>query len=129
MAHTIVQTDGAPQAIGPYSQAISAGNFLFTSGQVALDPVSGQMVGEGNVEVQTSLAMKNLKAVLSAGGFGIHDVVKTTIFLADMNDFTRVNAIYEEAMDGHRPARSTVEVARLPKDALVEIDAVAVRSA
>ncbi len=129
MAHTIVQTDGAPQAIGPYSQAICAGNLLFTSGQVALDPVTGQMVGEGNVEAQTSLAMQNLKAVLNAGGFAMHDVVKTTIFLADMNDFSRVNAIYEAAMDGHRPARSTVEVARLPKDALVEIDAVAVKSA
>ena len=128
MAHTIVQTDGAPRAIGPYSQAISAGNLLFTSGQVALDPETGKMVGDGNVEAQTRLAMKNLKAVLNAGGCSVHEVVKTTIFLADMNDFSRVNAIYEEAMDGHRPARSTVEVARLPKDALVEIDAVAVKA-
>ena len=128
MAHTIVQTDGAPRAIGPYSQAILAGNLLFTSGQVALDPKKGEMLGDGDVEAQTRLAMKNLKAVLSAGGCSVHDVVKTTIFLADMNDFTRVNAIYEEAMDGHRPARSTVEVARLPKDALVEIDAVAVKT-
>tara|TARA_B100000683_G_C12279482_1_gene469305 strand:- start:12 stop:401 length:390 start_codon:yes stop_codon:yes gene_type:complete len=127
MAHTIVQTEGAPQAIGPYSQAIFAGNFLFTSGQVALDPITGVMVGEGDVEAQTTVALRNLKEVLRAGGCTVSDVVKTTIFLKDMNDFARVNAIYEKAMDGHRPARSTVEVARLPKDALVEIDAVAIK--
>ena len=128
MAHTIIQTDAAPRAIGPYSQAICAENLLFTSGQVALEPSSGQLVGVGDVETQTTVAMENLKAVLSAGGCSVHDVVKTTIFLADMNDFARVNAIYEEAMDGHRPARSTVEVARLPKDALVEIEAIAMRT-
>jgi 2-iminobutanoate/2-iminopropanoate deaminase len=128
MAHTIVQTEGAPRAIGPYSQAICAGNFLFTSGQVALDPSSGEMVGQGDVEAQTRLAMKNLYAVLSAGGFQFSDIVKTTIFLADMNDFGRVNTVYESALEGHRPARSTVEVARLPKDALVEIDAIAVKA-
>jgi 2-iminobutanoate/2-iminopropanoate deaminase len=128
MAHTIVQTEGAPRAIGPYSQAICAGNFLFTSGQVALDPSTGEMVGEGDVEAQTRLAMKNLHAVLRAGGFQFSDIVKATIFLADMNDFGKVNAVYESALEGHRPARSTVEVARLPKDALVEIDAIAVKA-
>jgi 2-iminobutanoate/2-iminopropanoate deaminase len=125
MAHGIVETEDAPRAIGAYSQAISAGGFLFTSGQVSLDPSTGAMVGEGDVGAQTRQAMSNLLAVLVAGGCEISDIVKVTIYLADMNDFGLVNEIYAAALEGHRPARSTVEVARLPKDALVEIDAIA----
>ena len=119
----IVQTDNAPKAIGPYSQAVKVGDFIFTSGQIALTP-SGEMV-EGNIELQTEQVMKNLKAVLEAAGSSLQNVVKTTIFLANMDDFAEVNAIYEKWFDGHKPARSTVAVKKLPKDALVEIECIA----
>jgi len=121
----IVSTDSAPGAIGPYSQAVRAGDFLFCSGQIALDPSSGSLVGEGDVATQTRRVMDNLAAVLAAGGASFASVVKTTIFLADMNDFSVVNGVYGERFPSDPPARATVEVSRLPKDVLVEIDAVA----
>jgi 2-iminobutanoate/2-iminopropanoate deaminase len=117
-------TDEAPAAIGPYSQAVSAGGFLFTSGQVALDPATGELV-PGGFEAQARQVMKNLKNVLACAGCGFDDVVKATIFVADLADFPRLNEIYGEALGDHRPARSTVQVAGLPKGALVEIDLVA----
>ena len=117
----------APAAIGPYSQAIRIGDFVFTSGQVALDPVTGQLVA-GGIEAQTEQVFKNLQAVLAAAGLGISNVVKTTVFLKDMNHFAAMNTIYAEHFQIKgvpAPARSTVEVARLPKDALVEIEVIA----
>ena len=118
----IIQTDEAPQAIGPYSQAMKVGNFVYTSGQIALTP-DGEMV-EQDVELQTAQVMRNLKAVLEAGGSSLQHVIKTTIFLADMEDFAKVNAVYEKWFGGHKPARSTVAVKTLPKNALVEIECV-----
>ena len=119
-------TDGAPKAIGPYSQAIRAGNLLFCSGQIALDPASGQVVGEGDVAAQTRRVMDNLQAVLAAGGASFAAVVKTTIYLRDMAHFPVVNQIYGERAGAEPPARATVEVSGLPKGVLVEIDAIAV---
>jgi len=119
----IVQTENAPQAIGPYSQAMKVGDFIFTSGQIALTP-SGEMI-QDNIELQTEQVMKNLQAVLEAAGSSLQNVVKTTIFLANMDDFATVNAIYEKWFDGHKPARSTVAVKTLPKNALVEIECIA----
>ena len=126
MPHQIIETIAAPQAIGPYSQAIRAGGMSFFSGQIALDPTTGALVGEGDVAAQTVQVMKNLKAVIEAAGHSVTDVVKVTIFLKDLSDFGVVNGLYADALQGHRPARATVEVSRLPKDVLVEIDAIAV---
>ncbi len=123
-----VHTSDAPAAIGPYSQAVACGEWLFLSGQIALDPESGEIVGATAAE-QTGRVMKNLAAVLHAGGSGLDRVVKTTIYLRDMDDFAAVNEAYAAALGEHRPARATVEVPRLPKDVLVEIDAVARRDA
>jgi 2-iminobutanoate/2-iminopropanoate deaminase len=120
-----VLSKNAPQPIGPYSQAIRSGSMLFCSGQVALDAVTGQMTGT-DVETQTKKVMENLGAVLQAGGASFNQVVKTTIFLKSMNDFPKVNEIYAQYFKETPPARSTVEVSRLPKDALVEVEAVAV---
>lgn len=126
MSYNVVQTDQAPQPVGPYSQAIAAGGFVFCSGQIALDPVTNVLVGAGDVAVQTQQVLTNLQAVLGAAGTSLTQVVKTTIFLADMNDFAIVNSIYAGAFDADRaPARATVEVSRLPKDALVEIECIA----
>ena len=119
-----IQTDGAPAAIGPYSQAVRAGGLLFCSGQIALDPASGEMTGATAAE-QARRALANLTAVLEAGGCGWEHVLKTTIYLIDMADFAAVNEVYAEALGARRPARATVAVGALPKDALVEIDAVA----
>lgn len=119
-----VATKDAPQAIGPYSQAIKAGGFLFSSGQIAIDPATGQVI-EGDVAAQTERVMKNLAAVLKAGGLSLQKVVKTTVYLKSMGDFATMNEIYGRHFGEHRPARSTVEVARLPKDVLVEIDVTA----
>lgn len=124
MSVKTVQTEKAPAAIGPYSQATIANGFLFTAGQIALDPGSGQIV-PGDVVAQTERVMKNLAAVLEAAGVTWSDVVKTTVFLHDMNDFPRVNEIYARALGQARPARSTVQVAALPRNALVEIELVA----
>lgn len=120
----VVATKDAPQAIGPYSQAIKAGAFVFTSGQIAIDPATGNVI-EGDVAAQTDRVMKNLAAVLAAAGSTLQRVVKTTVFLKSMGDFGTMNEVYGRHFGNHRPARSTVEVARLPKDVLVEIDVVA----
>jgi 2-iminobutanoate/2-iminopropanoate deaminase len=117
-------SDRAPAAIGPYAQAVSAGGWLFTSGQIALDPASGELV-PGGFEAQARQALANLRAVLAGAGCTFADVVKATIYVTDLADFPRLNALYGEALGDHRPARSTVQVAALPKGALVEIDLVA----
>ncbi len=119
-----VHTDGAPAAIGPYSQAIVSGGFVFTAGQIALQPETGAMV-EGGIEAQAVRVLENLRAVLEAAGVSMNDVVKTTIYLADFGDFATVNEIYARYFEQPYPARSTVQVAALPKGALVEIDATA----
>jgi len=119
-----IHTDGAPQAIGPYSQAIRAGGWLFTAGQIGLDPATGEFAGE-DVESQARRAMHNLRAVLEEAGASMEQVVKTTIFLADMGDFAAVNAIYGSHFEPPYPARSTVAAAQLPKGARVEIEVVA----
>jgi 2-iminobutanoate/2-iminopropanoate deaminase len=122
-----VRSQNAPAPIGPYSQAIMAGNELFCSGQVALDPESGELRGT-DVAEQTHQALRNLGAVLKAAGMSYDNVVKTTVFLVDMNDFAAVNEVYATYFDASKPARSTVAVAGLPKNARVEIDAIARKS-
>ena len=119
-----VSSPDAPKAIGPYSQAVRAGQLLFVSGQVPLDPATGQIVG-GDIAAQTRRVFDNLGAVLKAGGRSFADVVRTTVFLADMNDFAAVNDVYGTYFSEPYPARATVQVARLPKDARVEIDLIA----
>jgi 2-iminobutanoate/2-iminopropanoate deaminase len=119
----IIQTDQAPAAIGPYSQAIRENRFVFTSGQIPLDP-AGQMVN-ATFAAEVGQVLANLKAVLQAGGCGMQDVMKTTVFLTDMGLFAEFNGIYEKAFGAHKPARSTVQVAALPKGARIEIEAVA----
>ena len=119
-----ISSPDAPKAIGPYSQAVRAGQLLFVSGQVPLDPSTGQIV-EGDIEAQTRRVFANLAAVLAAGGRSFADVVRTTVFLADMNDFATVNEVYGQYFSEPYPARATVQVARLPKDARVEIDVIA----
>jgi 2-iminobutanoate/2-iminopropanoate deaminase len=130
MPRETVSSDQAPKAIGPYSQAIAAdlagGRLIFCSGQIALDPVSGEMVGAGDVRVQTERVMQNLDAVLRAAGASLATVVKTTIYLADLQDFGAVNEVYGRYFSERPPARATVEVAGLPRSAMVEIDAIAV---
>ncbi len=126
MSRTAVSTPLAPAAIGPYSQAIDAGGLVFCSGQLGLDPATGALV-EGGVGAQAERAMLNLRAVLDAAGLSLGDVVKTTIFLADIADFAAVNAVYGQFLTDPPPARSTVEVAALPKGSLVEIEAIARR--
>jgi 2-iminobutanoate/2-iminopropanoate deaminase len=125
MEKKVIHSNKAPAAIGPYSQAIKWGNMLFTSGQIPLDPASGQVV-EGGIRVQTKQALENLKQVLIAGGAGFENVVKTTCFLNDMNDFAQFNEVYAEYFKDNPPGRSCVAVDRLPKDVLVEIEAIAV---
>ena len=119
-----VSSPDAPKAIGPYSQAVRAGQLLFLSGQVPLDPATGQIV-DGDIAVQTRRVFDNIAAVLAAGGRSFADVVRTTVFLADMNDFAAVNEVYGTYFSEPYPARATVQVARLPKDARVEIDLIA----
>lgn len=128
MSRTVIATTGAPAAIGPYSQAIALDGLVFTSGQLGLEPATGAMV-EGGVAAQAERALANLGAVLEAAGSSFDDVVKCTIFLVDMADFAAVNEVYSRFMPTPPPARTTVAVAALPKAALVEIDAVAVRGA
>ena len=120
----IVLTDKGPKPIGPYSQAVKSNGFLFASGQVALDPHSNEFVA-GDIRQQTQRVMENIKGVLEAGGSNLNHVVKTTVFLKDMNDFTVMNEVYGKFFTAAPPARSTVQVARLPKDALVEIEVIA----
>jgi 2-iminobutanoate/2-iminopropanoate deaminase len=120
----VVLTDKGPKPIGPYSQAIKSAGFLFASGQVALDPRSNEFV-PGDIRQQTERVLENIKGILEAGGVNLHHVVKTTVFLKDMNDFAAMNEVYGKYFTQAPPARSTVQVARLPKDALVEIEVVA----
>ncbi|MBI4476015.1 MAG: RidA family protein [Acidobacteria bacterium] len=120
-----ISTTGAPQAIGPYSQAIRAGSFLFVSGQIPLDPVTGSIV-DGDVADQTRRVLDNVGAILKAAGATYDNVVRTTVFLADMNDFAAMNQVYATYFPTQAPARSTVQAARLPKDARIEIDVIAV---
>ena len=125
MSKTAVFTDKAPKAVGPYSQAIRSGNFVYTAGQAALDPTTQQLISGGITE-QTRRTLENLKAVLEAAGTTLDRVVKANVYLKDMNDFAAMNGVYAKFFPSEPPARSTVEVARLPKDCLVEIDAIAI---
>lgn len=122
----IIATKNAPGAIGPYSQGVGCGNFVFTSGQIPLDPATGEIVGN-DITTQTHRALKNLKAVLEEAGLTMDNVVKTTVFLQDMGDFAEMNAVYSEYFEGDYPARSAVQVGALPKGALVEIECISVR--
>jgi 2-iminobutanoate/2-iminopropanoate deaminase len=125
MKKRVVQTEKAPKAIGPYSQAIQAGNFLFLSGQIPLDPVTGELV-KGDIRQQTRQVLENLKGVLESQHLGMEDLVKVTIFLKDMENFSQVNGVYAAYFPSSPPARSTIEVARLPRDADIEIEAIAI---
>ena len=120
----IISTKDAPQAIGPYSQAIKANGFVFTSGQIAIDPATQQLI-DGDIAAQTDRVLRNLSEILEAAGSGLGKVVKATVFLKNMNEFALMNGVYGKYFNTVPPARSTVEVARLPKDVLVEIDAIA----
>jgi 2-iminobutanoate/2-iminopropanoate deaminase len=124
MSKEVIRTDKAPAAIGPYSQAVKAGNLLFISGQVPLDPHSGLI--EGDIQAQTRQALENLKNILAAAGSSLPEVVKTTVFLKNLDDFNRMNEIYFTYFPRDAPARSTVEVSRLPRGASIEIEAVAI---
>lgn len=124
MATTVISTPDAPGAIGPYSQAIKVGNFVFTAGQIPLDPATGKIV-EGDIAAQSERVMQNLAAILQAAGSSLSRAVKTTCFLANLDDFARFNEIYGKHMGDNRPARSTVQVGRLPAGALVEVECVA----
>ncbi len=128
MTRQVIRTDQAPAPVGPYNQAIAAsGQMLFVAGQIPLDPATNTIVGEGDIQQQTQQAIANLTAILTAAGASLDDVVKTSVFLKDMNDFAAMNAVYAEHFgDEQAPARACVEVARLPKDVLVEIECIAV---
>jgi len=121
----IIATDSAPRAIGPYSQAVRAGNLVFASGQIPIDPATGQFV-PGGIAEQTEQVLRNLTAVFEAAGVGMDQVIKTTVFLADMDDFNAMNEVYGRFFAAEPPARATVAAARLPRDARVEIEAIAV---
>ena len=124
MIKRIIQTEQAPAAIGPYSQAIRIGDFLYTSGQIALDPESGIFLS-GEIEEETEQTLKNISAILQAGGVNFENVIKTTVYLSDLNHFTRMNQVYEKYFSKNKPARACVQVAALPKGAKIEIDAIA----
>jgi 2-iminobutanoate/2-iminopropanoate deaminase len=124
MENQIISTKHAPAAVGPYSQGVRAGHFLYTAGQIALDPATGKMV-EGDVAAQTRQVMGNLQAILKAAGSSLDNVVKTTVFLQEMDHFAQMNGVYAQFFEGDPPARSTVQVAGLPLGALVEIEAIA----
>src|ERR1043166_1037955 len=126
-AKEIISTDKAPRAIGPYSQAVRAGNMVFASGQIPIDPATGEFI-PGGIAEQTEQVLQNLTAVFAAAGVEMDEIVKTTVFLADMNDFTAMNEVYGKFFAENPPARATVQAARLPKDAKVEIEAIAVTS-
>ena len=128
MSKRVIRTDKAPAPVGPYNQAIAAsGEIIFVAGQIPLDPNTAKIVGEGDVTVQTQQVMANLEAILTAAGASFDDVVKTSVFLADMNDFAAMNAVYAKSFDeATAPARACVQVSRLPKDVLVEIECIAV---
>ena len=128
MSRKVIRTENAPAPVGPYNQAVMAsGQMLFVAGQIALDPSKGVIIGEGDVAKQTEQVMKNVEAILTEAGASFANVVKTSVFLADMNDFAAVNAVYAKYFDeATAPARACVEVSRLPKDVLVEIECIAV---
>lgn len=121
----VISTEAAPEAVGPYSQAIKAGNFLFLSGQLPLDAETGSIIGDG-IETQTRQSIENMRSILSSVGLSLTDAVKTTVFLKDLGHFSEMNQIYQEYFNKDAPARSCVEVSRLPKDALIEIEAIAI---
>ena len=125
MKHQVIHTDNAPKAIGPYSQAVKAGNMLFVSGQVPFVPETMEIV-EGDVKAQTAQSLKNLQAILKEAGADFSNVVKTTVFIKDMNEFAQINEVYAEFFGENKPARACVEVARLPRDVKVEIELIAV---
>ena len=125
MDQEIIHTSAAPGVVGPYSQGVRAGGFIFTAGQIALDPATGKMVGE-TIEEQTRRVLDNLKAVLEAAGSGMHKVVKTTVFITDMQHFARMNAVYAEYFPNQPPARSTLPMTALPLGGLVEIECIAI---
>jgi 2-iminobutanoate/2-iminopropanoate deaminase len=125
MSKTAVRTTLGPSAIGPYSQAIKAGNLVFVSGQIPLEPGTGKLIEDKSIAAQTRRALQNLQGILSAAGASLHHVVRTTVFLKDMNNFAEMNSVYAEFFHTCPPARSTVEVSRLPKDVDVEIDCIA----
>jgi 2-iminobutanoate/2-iminopropanoate deaminase len=126
MTRSVITTDGAPAAIGPYAQGVRVGNLIFTAGQIPIDPLTQQLVAGGIAE-QTTRVMENLKAILEEAGSSLDRVIKTTVFLKDLNDFSAMNAVYADYLevDGEAPARSTVEVSRLPRNVLVEIELIA----
>jgi 2-iminobutanoate/2-iminopropanoate deaminase len=126
MEKAIIFTSLAPAAIGPYSQAIRVGNMLFVSGQIALDPAGGKVIDDKSVGAQTRRVLQNIQAIVTAAGASLENVVKTTVFLKDMNDFAEMNAVYGEFFRSDPPARATVEVSRLPRDVSVEIDCIAI---
>ncbi len=125
MKKRVIQTDQAPAAIGPYSQAVRVGDFLYTSGQIALDPQSGEFLS-GEIEQETERTIENISAILIAGGLSLENVIKTTVYLTDLSHFARMNHIYEKYFSGNKPARACVQVAALPKGAKVEIEAIAI---
>ena len=121
-----ITTTKAPQAIGPYSQAMKAGNMIFCSGQIPMDPTTMEIVGK-SIEEQTKQVFKNIRAVLAAENLTLHNIIKTSVFLDNMNDFSSMNKIYEQEFDGHKPARSCVEVSQNPRGVLVEIECIAIK--
>lgn len=123
---TIINTDKAPQAIGPYSQAVEVNGMIYTSGMIPINPVDGTLV-VGSVEEQAEQALKNLKALVEESGSSMEQVIKTTVFIKDMNDFAKINEVYARYFTDNYPSRSCVEVARLPKDVLIEIEAIAIK--
>ena len=125
MNKRVIETDQAPAAIGPYSQAVRVGNFFYTSGQIALDPHTGKFL-PGEIEKETERTIQNIYAILQAGGLSLDNVVKTTVYLSDLANFTRMNQVYEKYFSENKPARACVQVAALPKGAKVEIDAIAI---
>ncbi|AFK22363.1 RidA family protein [Pyrococcus sp. ST04] len=124
MPREIIYTEKAPKPIGPYSQAIKAGNFLFIAGQIPIDPETGELV-KGDIKEQTRRVLENIKAILEAAGYSLEDVVKVTVYLKNMDDFAAMNEVYSEYFGESKPARAAIEVSRLPKDVLVEIEAIA----
>jgi len=124
MQRRTITTDRAPRAIGPYVQAVQVGEWIFVSGQIALDPETGELV-PGGIEEQTERVLQNLRAILEAAGSSLEKVVKTTVYLMDLNDFPKMNEVYARYFPGEKPARATVEVSRLPRDARIEMDAIA----
>lgn len=122
----VVSTDKAPQAIGPYSQGMDTGQIIYTSGQLGIDPQNGELIST-SIEDEARQSLENVKAVLSEAGAELEDVIKTTVFVKDLNQFTNINEVYAEFFSDHKPARSCVEVARLPKDGNIEIEAIAIK--